>query len=336
MATTTTMKRITSGAFALAGLALATAGTAQGQQTASNAAPTPAASTTNGAPLISRGYTEAPAGTVVIANDPNGGMVIRELRIREGQTVKRGEVIAVMSNYPQAEVTQKVAENNLRKMENVREKILKGTRVTDIELQEDALKSALESDRLSAMLREKSGRPPEERELEVSLSKQRLQQQRESLAQAKRVLEIQLADNEIDIKRAKAVLEDAKLAVEAALVRSPIDGIVIQVNSRAGEVVGGLGIAKLVDMKELRVFATVDELHLPRLTKGAPVEVTFRGSPQVYKGRIAIAPVTVKREKRSEADLGVANVRQVEVEIQSTDPEGFPPILGREARVTFR
>ncbi len=78
--------------------------------------------------------------------------------------------------------------------------------------------------------------------------------------------------------------------VEESLVRSPIDGVVTQINSRQGEMASGLGIAKVVDMKQLRVFATVDELHLPRLKVGSPVEVTFRGSPTVYKGKIAIDP----------------------------------------------
>ncbi len=34
--------------------------------------------------------------------------------------------------------------------------------------------------------------------------------------------------------------------------------------------------------------------------------------------------MSVKREKRSEADLGVANVRQIEVEIQADDGVAFP------------
>ena len=139
----------------------------------------------------------------------------------------------------------------------------------------------------------------------------------------------------MDIVRLKAALDQAIRIREEALVRSPIDGVVTQINSRQGEMASGVGIAKVVDMKQLRVFATVDELHLPRLKVGAPVEVTFRGSPTVYKGKIAIDPMTVKREKRSEADLGVASVRQIEVEIQADDGVIFPEILGREARVTF-
>ncbi len=323
------MKRIVVWALIAGGLAAAWA--ASGQQTASNNA---GGMTVTG-PLIARGYSEAPGGTVVLSNDPVGGAVIRELRVRDGQKVKRGDVIAVMSNFPVYEVNVRIAENNLRKVENTREKVLLGTRATDIKLQEDSLKSAIEQERLNTILRERSGRPLQERELEVALAEQRIQQQRESLELAKRSQEIELSQNAIDLQRYKGALEDAKRALEQTLVRAPIDGIVVQVSSRQGEVVSEFGIAKIVDMKQLRVFATVDELHLPRLKKGAPVEVTFRGSPQVYKAHIALSPIMVKREKRSEADKGVSSVRQVEVEIEADEGVAFPEIIGREARVIF-
>ena len=324
------MKRVMTGTVAVAAVAVTAAWIAHSQQAANGST-----ALQPSGPLIARGYTEAPAGTVMIANDPNGGSVLKELRIKEGQTVKRDEIVAVMGNYPAAEVGVKIAENNLLKAERTRDTILKGTRVVDIQLEEDALKSALENDRLSTMLRNRSGKPPEEKELEVWLAEQNLKNQRASLELSKRRLAIDLEQNAVDIIRLKAALDQAIRLREEALVRSPIDGIVTQINSRQGEMASGAGIAKVVDMKQLRVFATVDELHLPRLKVGTPVEVTFRGSPTVYKGKIAIDPMTVKREKRSEADLGVASVRQIEVEIQADDGVVFPEILGREARVTF-
>jgi multidrug resistance efflux pump len=142
------------------------------------------------------------------------------------------------------------------------------------------------------MLRNRSGRPPEEKELEVGLAEQSLKNQRASLDLSKRRLAIDLEQNAVDIVRFKAALDQAIRIREEALVRSPIDGVVTQINSRQGEMASGAGIAKVVDMKQLRVFATVDELHLPRLKVGTPVEVTFRGSPTVYKGKVAIDPMT--------------------------------------------
>src|SRR5689334_12837462 len=55
-------------------------------------------------PLISRGYTDAPAGTVVVAGDPAGGAVLQELRVSEGQKIKKDEVVAVLSNFSKADV----------------------------------------------------------------------------------------------------------------------------------------------------------------------------------------------------------------------------------------
>jgi len=325
------MKRIMTGTVAVVAVTVVAAWIARSQQAANGTTP---AVQTNG-PLLARGYTEAPAGTVMIANDPNGGSVLKELRIKEGQFVKRDEVIAVMANYSAAEVGVKIAENNLLKSEMTRDTILKGTRVVNVKLEEDALKSAIESDRLQTILRNRSGKPPEEKELEVWLAEQNLKNQRATLELSKRRLAVDVEQNAVDIVALKAALDQALRLREESLVRSPIDGVVTQINSRQGEMASGLGIAKVVDMKQLRVFATVDELHLSRLKEGSPVEVTFRGSPTVYKGKIAIAPMAVKREKRSEADLGVANVRQIEVEIQADDGVTFPEILGREARVTF-
>ena len=53
--------------------------------------------------LISRGYTDAPAGTAVCRRS-RGWQRLLELRVKDGQKVKRDEVIAVLSNYPKADV----------------------------------------------------------------------------------------------------------------------------------------------------------------------------------------------------------------------------------------
>ena len=112
--------------------------------------------------------------------------------------------------------------------------------------------------------------------------------------------------------------------------------MVVEIFTRQGETLAGrLGIAKIVDMRQLRVMADVDELHLARLVPGARVEVTFRGSRRVYKGTIVRAPMMVTRVKRSRADLGLGSAHTVEAEIQFDDPTSIPQMLDHEARVTF-
>ena len=290
----------------------------------------------NGKPLIARGYTDATNGTVVIAGDPLGGQTILELRIKDGQTVKRDEIIAVLSNHPQAETAVRIAEANLEKIKQTRQSRLTGPPVTQLAMAEADLKTTIDDQKLQNLLRQRSGKPVDQKELEVSIEKRRLANQKASLELQKKGLKTDLELNQIDLTNAEAKVEAARADVEAALVRSPVDGVVVEIYARQGEMVPGRpGIAKIVDMRQLRVLAEVDELHLPRLVPGAPVEIMFRGSPHVYKGKIVRAPMTVTRVKRSKADLGLGSTHSVEAEIEFDDPSSVPQMLEREARVIF-
>ena len=131
-------------------------------------------------------------------------------------------------------------------------------------------------------------------------------------------------------------VDNARRSREESLVRSPLDGVVVQIFSRQGERIAPAGIAKIVDMSQLRVLADVDELHVARLKPGGKVEITFRGSPTVYKGTISRVAPTVKRMQRVEPDgASSTDARVVQVEIEFDDPSTMPQVLGRETRVTF-
>ena len=286
--------------------------------------------------LISRGYTDAPAGTAVVAGDPAGGSVLLELKVKDGQKVEKNEVIAVLSNYPRADVSLRMAEADLGKLEQTYKSILKGTRVTEINLQDAQLKSALEQSKLDALVRQRSGRPPDQRELEAALADQSLERQKVRLDLMKTTLANDLQQYDIDLANAKARVESARRTREDALVRSPLDGVIVQIFTREGERISPAGIVKIVDMNQLRVLADVDELHVGRLQPGGKVDVSFRGATEVYKGTIERIAPTVKRMQRVEPDGGSStDARVVQVEIKIDDMSTIPPVLGRETRVTF-
>lgn len=293
-------------------------------------------SSRNEPPLISRGYTDAPAGTAVVAGDPGGGSGVLELRVKDGQKVKRDEIIAVLSNYPKADLALRMAEADLVKLKQTRDTVLRGTRLTQLELQEAGLKSSVEENKLKALERLRSGKPLDQRELEASLAEQSMERQRASFELAKQSLANEQAQMELDIANTEAKIDNARRTREEALVRSPLNGIVVQIFSRQGERVSSSGIAKIVDMSQLRVLADVDELHVGRVAPGGKVEVSFRGSPTLYKGTIARVAPTVKRMQRVEPDgASSTDARVVQVEIEFDDPASVPQVLGRETRVTF-
>ena len=287
-------------------------------------------------PLISRGYTDAPAGTAVIAGDPVGGSVLAELRIKNGQSVKRGEIIAVLNNYATADVEVRRIEQEIAKARRKRESMISGYRTAEIALQEISVKSASEENRLKDLELSRSSVPPDQKQLQSNLSQQSLEREEAKLRFQKAVLAADLAQTEADIDIFEAKLEEAKIGRELAVVRSPLAGVVVDIYTRQGERISFRGIAKVVDLNQIRIFADVDEIHLRSVKPGGKVEFTFQGSRTVHVGTISRTPLTVKRTKRSEADLGESNARLVEVEIKPDDPQSIPQMLGREARVVFQ
>ncbi len=290
----------------------------------------------NQQPLLARGYTDAPEGTVVIAGDPAGGSVLSELKVKDGQKVKKGDVVAVLSNFARADVSLRIAEADLAKLKQTGEFVLRGTRQADIALQEAQLKTSIEQHKLDALLRNRAGKAPDVRELEAAIAEQGLERQKVRLQLAKTTLANDLAQHEIDLANTQSRVDSAKRTLEDALVRTPIDGVVVQIFTREGERVSPNGIVKIVDMSRLRVLADVDELNVGRLKVGGKVDVTFRGNNDVYKGTIERIAPTVKRMQRVEPDGGSStDARVVQVEITIDDPASMPQVLGRETRVTF-
>jgi HlyD family secretion protein len=286
-------------------------------------------------PLISRGYTEAPAGTAVIAGNPSGGAVLLELRVIDGQKVKRNDIIAVLSNYPAADVAVRSAEAELVKARQKREAMVSGFRLAELVMQEVVVKTEAESNKLKVLQLERSSLPPDQKELELNIAAQGLEREQLKLRLQKETLAADLAQIELEISIIMADLDNARTTREQALVRTPLDGVVAEIYTRQGEQVSGNGIAKIVDLSQVRILAEIDDIHIGRVVQGGKVEVTFRGSPIVYQGTVSRVSPVVKRLKRSQADSGEGNVNLVEVEIVLDDPARMPRVLSRETRVVY-
>ena len=314
--------------FVVAALALWVAPTRQTSSAQDGIRPT--------GPLISRGYTDAPAGTVVIAGDPSSSGVLQELRVGEGQKVKKDEIVAVMSTFAKADIAVRTVESELQKAKRTRESMVDGYRTAEIAMQEVVVKSSAEELKLKTLEMTRSGKPPDQKQLEQNISQQSLEREQAKLRVQKETLASDLAQTDIDISITSAKLDQARISREQALVRSPIDGVVVQIYTRQGERVSPNGIVKIVDMSQMRVFADVDELLLGRVVTDGKVEVTFRGNATIYRGTIVRIAPSVKRMQRIEPDGGSStDARVVQVEIKLDDPSGMPQVLGRETRVTF-
>ena len=159
------------------------------------------------------------------------------------------------------------------------------------------------------------------------------------LAQAENTLKSQTETRDIDDRVAqariavdRASLERAEAQVEHLVIRAPIDGTVLSLQSRGGEAIGQDGLLRLATLDRPEVVAEVAEDEAGRLSEGMPATIHARFLDRPIKGRVSRVSHEVYREKRPASDvLTGRDARVVEVDVTPETP--LPAILGAEVTV---
>lgn len=249
---------------------------------------TPAPAPAAGSPDIiaaAPGLVEAVSEEIRVAAQIGGQL--REVRVEEGDTVKRGQVIAVVENdeyrarLASADATLRLREADARRVHN-------GARAQERRDAEAALHEA------AAVLDNASADMTRKRELfaETVISRAELDAAEQQLGVARAKADsarerLSLVDEgareedrdhaDADVALARAAVAEAQALFEKTYVRSPIDGVVFRKFRRAGESVStqfDAPIVTLADRSRIRVRVDVDEADIARLRVGQPAYVT--------------------------------------------------------------
>ncbi|MCS7220333.1 MAG: efflux RND transporter periplasmic adaptor subunit [Anaerolineae bacterium] len=91
--------------------------------------------------------------------------------------------------------------------------------------------------------------------------------------------EIKIA--EAQVAQAQAAVEQARLALENAILTAPFDGIVAAVNIRPGEIASSaLAAIVLIDPSRFHIDVKVDEVDIGHVKEGQPVEIRLDALPE--------------------------------------------------------
>jgi len=103
---------------------------------------------------------------------------------------------------------------------------------------------------------------------------------------------------------------------EEFLVRSPSAGTVLEVLVNTGEIItsgtatfgGGTVLMRIADLSQMMVKAKINEVNIPRVSVGQPVEIRLDALPgQVFHGRVSsIAAQGVKEENIVTYEVGIS------------------------------
>ncbi len=212
------------------------------------------------------GRIEPQHGVFQVAGPPDLAVVIQELLVKEGDLVKKDQVIAILVGISVAEA---------------------------------------EASRLRAVLNNA--------EHELNRNK--------PLYQRKTITDAQWKSLQLARDVAAANLQRAKAELELSKVRAPIDGQVLVIHAKAGELVGSGGIAELGDTSVMYVVAEVYETDIGRVRIGQRAHIRSPALTQALSGQVEHIGLRIgKKDVLSTDPVEDADARVVEVDIRLDDP----------------
>ena len=148
----------------------------------------------------------------------------------------------------------------------------------------------------------------------TSVQRNEAQARLESIAEVRSV-DVQVAQAELE--QAQAAVKQAKAELALTEVRSPIDGRILKVNVRPGEVVGNRGIVEIGQTDRMYVMAEVYETDVDKIRLGQKAIVTGSAFQEELEGEVAQIGLEVRQQDVFESDpLVNTDNKVVEVKIR--------------------
>ena len=130
-----------------------------------------------------------------------------------------------------------------------------------------------------------------------------------------RPVDVQVAQAELE--QAKAAVKEARAALALTEVRSPMNGQILNVNVRPGEVVGNKGIVTIGQTDQMYVVAEVYETDVARVRLGQKAIVTGSAFEGKLEGKVTQVGLEVQQQDVFESDpLVNTDNKVVEVKIR--------------------
>lgn len=261
-----------------------------------------------------------------------GDARIAELRVREGERVDGGEVLALLDSAGSLRAAVAVAEANLA----TREAALAQTRLVVATARDEARAALARAEATAASARRDLDRAAtlnargaaadqvlDQRRLAHQQALQDVARARADLArygfeELERQADVALA--RANIEAARAELERARADLDKAVVRAPGSGTVLTIAAWPGERPGVDGILTFGDLTGMIAEVEVYETEAGALSPGVPATLTARALPHSLHGRVARIGQEVRRQTLVDASPAANTDTRVVRVILELDP----------------
>ena len=236
-----------------------------------------------------------PGEKVIHLAAPNQALV-KELKVKRSDWVKKGDIVAILHNHEQAVAELHNAQAEEAVAEGVLEQVKAGAKEADLGAQQAVvvrcqaeLKTAEFEYRRRKELFASKALPRAELEdgqLRLDKARQNLLEAERRHASLSQVPRVDIAVAERKLAAAKAKSERAGAELELTLIRAPLDAQVLEINTYPGEAPGERGLMDLGDTRNMTVEAEVYVTDVSRLKPGARARISGDGLPEQLSGTV--------------------------------------------------
>lgn len=226
------------------------------------------------------------------------GAILVELHVEEGDDVRKGDLLAVTDTAAVMAARAKEAESDVifaeKEVEATRSKAVEACVRADVAAREAERRARLHAQGVAG-------------EEEADSAKGEAEARKASCASASTAVLL----SETGVEVARAHLDRVEAELQRSYVRAPVDGRVIDITTRPGELLGERGVLELAQIDRMFAIAEVYETDIRRVKTGQRATIS---SPAL------------------QADLG-GTVEFIRQKVEKQDEIGTDPAARKDARI---
>ncbi|MBW4632373.1 MAG: ABC exporter membrane fusion protein [Iphinoe sp. HA4291-MV1] len=318
-----------------------------------------------------------PQGEVTQLSAPSSlsGTQVEKLLIKEGDTVRSGQIVALLQDYARATAALQQAQDKVKVAQARLAQVKAGAKSGDISAQKatlDRLETQLKGEvttqqatiaRLQAELDNAqtennryqqlysegaiSASVADSKRLQLQTVRQQLTEAKANLNKTVNTLDDQIKEakaklasisevRNVDISVAQAELNSTITAVTQAkaerdltYVTSPMNGKVLKVHTKTGEVIGNSGIVEIGKTSQMYVVAEVYQTDIEKVRLGQKATITSTAFTGKLSGTVSKIGLQVSKQSILSLNPGVDTDRRViEVKIRIDNPADSQRVAG--------
>lgn len=308
-----------------------------------------ASTTPSAAPAVaSLGHLEPGDGVVHVSAPYFSGRppLVKELRVKEGERIRAGQIIAILDGRDQLQAALAQSEARVAVARSRVAQVKAGAKPADlaalkaeIERGEATLENARTELRRFELLRQKkdvSQFEVDTRRTNVVTTERTIDQARQRLKGMSEVRPEDVALAEAELQSANADAARVRTDFDSTTVYSPMSAQVIRVRARAGEQVGASGIVELGETDRMYAVAEVYESDIGRVRVGQKAIVTSDLFASKIEGTVErIGMEVVKNEVVPNDPVSFSDARVIPVRIRLADSKPVAAMINAKVSVVF-